>query len=135
MKSNLKWFFKITTIISYLKITPKFKKKGLLESDKGKVISNSSFMLSNFLCVARNLEKKNLFLETKMTKYLLQFIYTGLHFMVFICFQSVLKVIEMWYIRLVIVVGAVITYKIFDTGTKHLSATDGQLKFFLGPCG
>ena len=48
---------------------------GPLESLKGKVISNSSFTLSNFLCVARNLEKqKHLFLETKMTKYLLQLI-------------------------------------------------------------
>ena len=80
MKSNLKWFFKITTIISYLKITSKFKEKGPLESLKGKVISNSSFMPSNFLCVAINLEKKtnHLFLETKITKYVLQlYIYTA----------------------------------------------------------
>ena len=35
---------------------------GPLESLKGKVISNSSFTLSNFLCVARNLEKKKSFL-------------------------------------------------------------------------
>ena len=54
-------------------------KKGSLESLKGKVISNSSFMLSKFLCVARNLLKKqNLFLKTKMTKYVLQlYIYTA----------------------------------------------------------
>ena len=54
-------------------------KKGPLESLKGKVISNSSFMLSKFLCVARNLLKKqNLFLKTKMTKYVLQlYIYTA----------------------------------------------------------
>ena len=26
-------------------------------------------------------------------------------------------------------------HKMFDAGTKHLSATDGQLKVFLGPCG
>ena len=47
---------------------------GPLESLKGKVISNSSFTLSNFLCVARNLEKKtnHFFLEAKMTKYVLQ---------------------------------------------------------------
>ena len=79
MKSNLKWFFKITTIISYLKITSKILKKGLLENLKGKVISNSSLTLSNFLCVARNLEIKNhLFLETKMTKYVMQlYIYTA----------------------------------------------------------
>ena len=31
--------------------------------------------------------------------------------------------------------GAVIMHKMFDAGTKHLSATDGQLKVFLGPCG
>ena len=42
---------------------------------------------------------------------------------------------EMSYISPVIVVGAVITHKIFDPGTKHLWAIDGQLKVFLGPCG
>ena len=77
MKSNLKWFFKITTITSYLKVTSKIPEKGPLESLKGKVISNSSFTLSNFLWVARNIEKKkrkknDLFLVTKMTKYVLQ---------------------------------------------------------------
>ena len=34
-----------------------------------------------------------------------------------------------------IVVGAVIMHNMFETETKHLSATDGQLKVFLGPCG
>ena len=51
-----------------------------MESVKVKVISSSRFMLSNFSCVARNLEKKtnHLFLETKMTKYVLQlYIYTA----------------------------------------------------------
>ena len=56
MKSNLKWFFKITTITSYLKITSKIHEKSPLESLIAKVISNSSFQLSNFLCVARNLD-------------------------------------------------------------------------------
>ena len=42
---------------------------------------------------------------------------------------------EIWYNHPLIVVGAVITHKMFDTWTKHLSATDGQLKVFLGPCG
>ena len=37
--------------------------------------------------------------------------------------------------RPVIVVGAAITHKMFDAGTKHLSATDGQLKVFLSPYG
>ena len=49
-----------------------------------------------------------------------------------VCSKSVF---EIWYIHPVIVVGAVITHKMFDTGTKHLLATDGQLKVFLGPCG
>ena len=56
MKSNLKWFLIITTITSYLKTTSKIQEKGSLKS---KVSSNSSFVLSNFLCIARNLEKKN----------------------------------------------------------------------------
>ena len=41
---------------------------------------------------------------------------------------------EIWYIHPVIVVGVVITHKMFDAGTKHLSATDGHLNVFLGPC-
>ena len=49
--------------------------------------------------------------------------------MVFICFQGLFKVrypiSEIRYIRPVIVVGAVIMHKMFDAGTKHLSATDG----------
>ena len=39
---------------------------------------------------------------------------------------------EIQYIRPVIVAGAVILHKMFDTGTKHLSAIDGELKVFLG---
>ena len=35
----------------------------------------------------------------------------------------------------VIVVGAVIMHKMFDTGTKHLFATGSQVKIFQGPCG
>ena len=42
---------------------------------------------------------------------------------------------EIQYIRPVVVVGVVITHKMFGTGTKYLSATDGQLKVFLGLCG
>ena len=49
-----------------------------------------------------------------------------------VCSKSVS---EIQYIRPVIVVGAVIKRKMFDAGTKHLSATDGHLKVFLGPCG
>ena len=49
-----------------------------------------------------------------------------------VCSKSVS---EIQYIRPVIVVGAVIMPKMFNAGTKHLSATDGQLKVFLGPCG
>ena len=40
----------------------------------------------------------------------------------------------MRYSHPVIVVVAVIMHKMFDATTKHLSATDGQLKVFLGPC-
>ena len=39
---------------------------------------------------------------------------------------------EIQYIHPVIVAGAVILHKMFDAGTKHLSATDGELKVFLG---
>ena len=46
-----------------------------------------------------------------------------------VCSKSVS---EIRYIRPVIVVRAVMTHKMFDTWTKHLSATDGLLK---GPCG
>ena len=65
------------------------------------------------------------------------FIYTQLHFMVFIYLQSFFKVIvsEIQYIHPVVVVGTVIMHKMFCAGTKHLSATDDQLKVFLGPCG
>ena len=42
---------------------------------------------------------------------------------------------EIRYIHPVVAVGAVITHKMFDAGTKHLLATDGQLKVFLGACG
>ena len=52
--------------------------------------------------------------------------------MIFIHFQSLFKVNDN---HPVAVAGAVITHKMFDAGTKHLSATDGQLKVFLGPCG
>ena len=56
--------------------------------------------------------------------------------MVFIWFQSLFKVVSQFrYIAPVIVVGAVITHKMFDTETKHLSATRDQLKVFLHPCG
>ena len=34
-----------------------------------------------------------------------------------------------------IAVGVVLMHKMFVAGTKHLSATDGQLKVFLGPYG
>ena len=42
---------------------------------------------------------------------------------------------KIWYNHSLIVVGDVITHKMFDTWTKHLSATDGHLNVFLGPCG
>ena len=64
-----------------------------MESLKGKVISNSSLTLSNFLCAAINLEIKlnHFFLETKMTKRVLQlYIYTATFYsfhMLFICFH------------------------------------------------
>ena len=49
-----------------------------------------------------------------------------------VCSKSVS---ESWYIRLVIVVGAMIIHKMFEAGKKHLPATDDHLKVFLGPCG
>ena len=49
-----------------------------------------------------------------------------------VCSKSVS---EIRYTCPVTVAGAVIMHKLFDTGTKHLSATDGQFKVFLGPCG
>ena len=55
--------------------------------------------------------------------------------MAFIWFQSLFKVVpQIRYMPPVIVVGAVITHKMFDATTKHLSATDGQMKVFLHPC-
>ena len=47
-----------------------------------------------------------------------------------VCSKSVSEIL---YIHPVIVDGAVITHEMFDAGTKHLSATDGQLKIFLSP--
>ena len=118
IKSNVKWFFKITTITNYLKITSKIQEKDLLESLKGKIISSSSFKLSIVLHAARNIEKKK---ETifswgqKWSEMYYSFIYTQLHFMVFICFQSFFRVI----VRNlpVIVVG---THKMSDAVTDYL---------------
>ena len=95
-------------------------------------------MLSNFLCVARNLEKKTPFVPRDKNDqictttlyihdYILWFSYAFK-----VCSKSVS---EIRYIHPVIVVGAVIMHKMFDTGTKLLSATDDQLNVFLGPCG
>ena len=42
-----------------------------------------------------------------------------------VCSKSVF---EIQYIHPVIVVGTVILHKMFDAGTKHLSAADDQLK-------
>ena len=79
MKSILTWFFKNYHYYQLFKNNIKNSRKKTLRK-VSKVISNSSFTLSKFLCEARNLEKKtnHLFLETKMTKYVLQFyIYTA----------------------------------------------------------
>ena len=56
-------------------------------------------------------------------------IFYGFHMLSKIYSKSVS---EIQYICPVVFVGAVITNKMFDAGTKHLSATDGQLKVFLG---
>ena len=64
------------------------------------------------------------------------FIYTGCILWFSYAFKICSKsVSEIGYIYPVIVDGAVIMHKMFDAGTKHLSATDDQLKVFLGPCG
>ena len=57
-----------------------------------------------------------------------------------LCFSYAFKVCsksvsEILYTHPVIVDRAVITHEMFDAGTKHLSATDGQLKIFLSPSG
>ena len=57
-----------------------------------------------------------------------------------LCFSYAFKVCsksvsEILYIHPVIVDRAVITHEMFDARTKHLSATDGQLKIFLSPSG
>ena len=74
-----------------------------------------------------------------MTKYVLQLdVYTttfyGFHMLSKFSY-AFKSVSEIRYICPVIVVGAVIMHNMFETETKHLSATDGQLKVFLGPCG
>ena len=55
--------------------------------------------------------------------------------MIFICIQIFVQSQCLRFDTFLIVAGAMIMQKMFDTGTKHLSATDGQLKVFLGPCG
>ena len=56
--------------------------------------------------------------------------------MVFIYFQSLFKVSDCDLVHLPCdCCWSCDTHKMFDAGTKHLSATDGQLKVFLGPCG
>ena len=91
------------------------------------------------LCVARNFEKNNKTFVPRdennqvwatalyIHGYILWFSYPFK-----VCLKSVS---EIWYIRPVIVVGAVIMHKMFETLTKHVSATDGQLKVFQDPCG
>ena len=103
-----------------------------MESLKGKTISNSSFMLSNFFSVARNLERKKTFVPRNKND---QICTTALYIHSYILWFSYAfkvcskSVSEIQYIRPVIFVGAAITDKIFDAGTKYLSATDGLLKF------
>ena len=93
-------------------------------------------MLSNFLCVARNLEKKTFVPRDKNDQICTTALYKhGYILWVSYAFKVCSKSVpEIRYIWPVIVVGAVITHKMFDAGTKHLSAIDGQLKVFLGPC-
>ena len=63
-----------------------------------------------------------------MAKYVLQlYIYTA----TFYGFYILSKFVQIWFTRPVIVVGAVITHKMCDAGTKDLSATDARLKSFL----
>ena len=70
--------------------------------------------------------------ETKMTKYVLQiYIYTS----TFYGFHVLSKFVQSQCLRSDtfaqwLFVGAVITHKMFDAGTKYLSATDGQLEVF-----
>ena len=83
-----------------------------MESLKGKVISNFSFTLSNFLCVARNLEKNKPFIPRDKND---QICTTALYIHSYI----------LWFLSAfnnhpVLVVGAMIMHKMFDAGTKHL---------------
>ena len=94
-----------------------------MDSLKCKVISNSSFTLSfssfNFLCVARNLEKKNkTFVHTD--KYVTTALATWLRFMVFNALKYCSKLVsEIRYIHPVIVVAPVIRHKMLDAGTNR----------------
>ena len=96
-------------------------------------------MLSKVLCVARKLGEKNKpFVPRDKND---QVCTTVLYIQGYILWSSYAfkvcpkSVSEIQYICPVIIVGAVIIHKMFDAGTKHLSATDDQLKNFLGPCG
>ena len=72
------------------------------------------------MCGQKFREKNHLFLETKMTKYVLQlYIYTATFYGFHMLSKFVQSQCEIRYIRPVIVVGAVITHKMFDAGTKH----------------
>ena len=94
-----------------------------MESLKGKAISNASF--TPFVPRDKNDQICTMVLYTYGN--ILWFSYAFK-----VCSTSVS---EIQYIHPVVVFGVVITHKMFDAGTKHLSATDGQLKVFLGACG
>ena len=95
-----------------------------MENLNGKVISVSRFTLSNFLCVVF---KHLPFVPRDKND---QICTTALYIHSYI----------LWFLSAfnnhpVLVVGAMIMHKMFDAGTKHLSATGGLLKVFLGPYG
>ena len=82
-----------------------------MESLKGKVVSNSSFTLSNFLCVARNLEEKKIVPRDKNDQIYTTALYIHSYILWFsyafrVCSMSVSEICN---IRPVSVVGAVVT--------------------------
>ena len=83
-------------------------KKGPLENLKGKVISNSSFMLSKFLCVARNLLKKQTFVPKDKND---QICTTALYI-----HSYILWLLSAFNNPPVLVVGAMIMHKMFEVG-------------------
>ena len=114
MKSNLIWFFKTTTITSYLKITSKIQEKGPIESLKGSYLQ-FQFHIKQFPMCSQKIRKttKHLLWEKKVTKYIVQLYTYSATFYGFHVFKFFSKsVSQIQYILPLIVVEAVIMHKI-----------------------